>query len=211
MAIDRRLSEVAVAYNINIACLDEARQIFEKEVKQLNEVVMDHLYAATKRLNQDEKMGRKLRWQQPEDDSRNREGPWLNFAARAVIGLDVKVPGAKVFKKNAAYLYFETVYDRDAEKKFVFQCRFENQNIVSDELDEKVLELVRDKSDQFPAQVHFKANTTVLFRFRLEENLFDELNEHIDSAMAVCQDEVNILFPDSAYNQSDAVEEKLAG
>jgi len=199
MSNDRKFSDVGSAYNSNVIGLDEARQIFEKEVRQLNDLVMDHLYAVAKRLNQDEKVAKKLRWQDPQDDSRNREGPWLNFASRSTIGMDLKTPGAKQFKKNVALLYFETVFDWENEKKFVFQCRFENQNIVNNDFDEKVLELIQAQKEKFPGQVHYKANTTIIFRLKLEDSLFDQINQNIDLALGVCQEVITTTFPDSQY------------
>ncbi|MDZ4660755.1 MAG: hypothetical protein SGJ18_03970 [Pseudomonadota bacterium] len=210
MSKDHRFSEVGVAYNTNIACLDEARQIFEKELNNLNAIILDHLFAATKRLNQDEKSNKKMRWQEPEDDSRDREGSWLNHAARVTLGIDVKIPGAKVFRKNSAYLYFETVYDKYVAKQFVFQCRFENQGLISDDFDEKVYELVKAKGSEFQSFEHIKTSTTILFRLKLTDALFDHLNHNIDIAMQACLDAANALFPDSAYSKNETSTEPIS-
>lgn len=113
--------------------------------------------------------------------------------------MDVKVPGAKVFRKNVALLYFETVFDWENEKKFVFQCRFENQNLVNKDFDEKVLELIQAQKDKFPGQVHYKASTTIIFRLKLEEGLFDQINQHIDLALGICQEVIATTYPDSQY------------
>jgi hypothetical protein len=83
-------------------------------------------------------------------------------------------------------LYFETIYDRDSEKQFVFQCRFENQGVVSDQIDEKIFEVAKAKKSEFQSLAHIKTSTTILFRLKLEEELFDRLNQNIDNAMAAC-------------------------
>ncbi|MBU6154145.1 MAG: hypothetical protein KGP28_07570 [Bdellovibrionales bacterium] len=204
MAESRRFSEVGIAYNDNVFSLDEARGIFEKEISQLNKITMDHLFTASKRLNQEDRYSKKFRWQDPEDDSRDRDGPWLNFTSRASIGIDIKTPGSKVFRKNVAYLYFETVFDWDDKKKFIFQCRLENQNLVSGDLDERVFEEVQKASDKFPGHIHYKANTTILFRLPINEALFDSLNQQVDNSLDICLKVFEKIFSDEMYRNEKA-------
>ena len=202
MAHERRFSEVAVAYNQSLANLNTARDIFEKELDQLIAGVLDHLETVIVRHNKDEQIKDKMRWADPEDQSRKKDGPWINYTAAASVALDIRPPTAKNFKKGAAYLTFECVFDANGGNKFVFRCRLDNQNSVFTELDEKVFELIKTKADGFPKAEHIKSDVTILFSRDLEDSLFADINQHIDSSLAVCQEAVDVLIKLAAPAQT---------
>lgn len=197
MSSKGRFSDVSLSYNANAANLDQARWIFQKEVSELNGWVQSHLSEMIKRPREGIK---KVRWSDCEDWSTAKDGPWLNFIGATVVGLDMSPPELSIFKRGVAYLYFETRFDSDVNR-FMFRARFENQDVVSKILDETVMEVVRSKGDEmFPNSEQIKSNTAILFKREIGNELFENVNQFIDSAVLVCEEAVDRLFPDSQYH-----------
>ena len=187
---------VSLAFSEHVADLDRARHVFEEEVERFNGYVAQRL---------EERRGlpgegvRKLRWGRVEDWSVVRDVAWLNWYAGTRIEVDIRPPGYKVFRRAAAYLYFEVRYSRDAEC-FRFRCRLENQNRVSADIDEETMAVVHRRGEsEFPASEQIKTNTAVLFRKDLHESLFDELSQWIDRSLAVVAEAIDSVFPDARY------------
>ena len=135
---------------------------------------------------------------------------WLNFFAGSYVRLDVRLPGKRNFRKAAAYVYFQFLFDRELEK-FVYQCRFENQNLVHDGLDETVSELAAQKGEStFPGAYHVKSDTAVVFRRLITDTLFDELGGSVDDAIELVEEAVDVLFPNSHYAVPAEEDDELA-
>jgi hypothetical protein len=196
MTSELRFSEVSRAYNGHIANLNRSREVFESEVRAVNDLVLEHL-ADTK--GRPPEGIQKLRWRAIEDRSKSRDVTWINFKTGASIRLDIRRPELARYKRGAAFLHFETVYDED-KAEFVFRCRLENQNTVHDEIDERVMGLIEKRGlDGFPGCKHIKRNTAIIFRQPLVDELLDELNHHIDTAVGLVETAVDEIFPDSEY------------
>lgn len=192
---ERTFSEVSTTYNANLNQLNDARQIFEKEVRSLNEFVHAHL----SERRQAEQRIEKLRWEAAEDWSTGREGPWLNWYCGTRIRLDVKLPGKTRFRKGAAFVYFQTIFDHDLDR-FMFRCRLENQNTIAEDIDEQAFGIVQKRGEnEFPGAHHVKANTAILFRYPLQDSLFDELNRNVDRALGAVEQAIEIILPDDRY------------
>lgn len=203
MSSKGRFSEVSLAYNANAANLDQARLIFQREVSELNEWVQGHLNEVVQRIR--EGASKLVRWRNPVDCSTAKDGPWLNFIGSTKISLDVSPPTLSVFKKDVAYLYFETRFDSDINR-FSFRARFENQNIVSPILDETVMEVVRSNgAEMFPNSELIKSNTAILFKREIGNELFENLNQYIDAAILACEEAVYRVFPDFDYQDKPIV------
>ena len=201
MTSTKRFSDVSAAYNAHVANLDQARCIFEEEVTKLNEYVYRHLAERYPRAT------RKLRWGAPKHWSTAREVTWLHWMAGCRVRLDVKPPGYKVFRKGAAFLYFQSLY-AESVGAFVFEARLENQNTANTEIDEEAYAVIEaEGGDRFPRAEHLKRNTTVLFRCDLGDGLFDDLNDYVDRAMEVIEAAIDRLYPDSAYPTEAAGDE----
>ena len=196
MSSKGKFSDVSLSYNANAANLDQARWMFQKEVSELNEWVQNHLSEvidSRKRMD-------KVRWSNSEDRTTEKDGPWLNFRSRTRISMNVRPPRLRKFRRSVAYLYFETRFDSDLNR-FMFRARFENQNVVSPVLDETVMEVVRSKGDEmFPNSEQIKSNTAILFKREIANELFENMNQFIDSAVVVCEEAVDKIFPDSQYH-----------
>lgn len=183
----KKLSEVSVAYISNAYHLDLARREFERQATNMLEHVEQELNNIARRMGPESDV---IRWRNPMVEFPQREIAWLNFRANANITLDLRPRGFKNFKKDAAYLYFEVLFDDDS-RSFVFQARFENQS-VSDafrDLDEQIIEIARNPEEKlnFPNSDHIKASTAILFRHSIDEELWDNLHSRVTNAIRVCE------------------------
>lgn len=204
MPSEIRFSEVSVIYNTHIANLNHAREMFEEEVRGLNELILEHLGDTAGRPRDGVV---KLRWSAPEDRSKSRDVAWLNFRSGSRLRLDVRPPGFSRFKRGAAFLHFEIVFDPESSQ-FLFRSRLENQNTVSDEIDERVVGVVETRGkDIFPRHCHLKRNTAIVFCRDLNDSIFENLNQYIDDAINVVEAAVEGLFPDSAYADDNTGED----
>ncbi len=192
-------SEIFGAYNATLVNLNEARTVFQNELYELNELIMDHLQDACRRAP-DKGQIKKFRWARPEESSSPKELSWTSFVAGAFLRLDILQPGHKRFRKAAAYVYFETKYDKEFNR-FMFQCRFENQNNVNKNIDEKIVELLEGKKQELKNSYQIKSNTSVIFREELENILFENINDLIDNSLQVIETAVDILLPDVEYGK----------
>ena len=61
-----------------------------------------------------------------------------------------------------------------------------------------VIEAVGDAA--YPRHQQIKTSTTVIFRRQLDDELYDNLNQSIDSAVAAVAQAIDNLFPDSMYD-----------
>lgn len=207
MTPERKFSELTYAYNANAWNLNEARKIFQNEINEFNNDIEGRLQEVCQRPNDEGKI-KKVRWSDPTDWSTSKDGPWLNYIASTQVEMDIKPPSFKIFKRAAAYLYFEIRFDRDFSR-FMFRCRLENQNSVHNNIDEKVMELIsQKKTEEFPNAVHQKSNTGILFRHELKDDLFDILYQQIDNAIKVCEEAIDAIFPDSQYDNSEDIFEE---
>lgn len=207
MTHDRVFSELTHSYNANAWNLNEARKIFQNEINEVINEVVSHLPEVCQRPDDDGKV-QKVRWSTPYDGSTSKDGPWLNYIASTQVVMDIRPPAFIRFKCAAAYLYFEIKFDRDFSR-FMFRSRLENQNIVNDSIDEKVMGLIAQKeAEMFLNAVHRKSNTVILFRHELKDELFDNLNQLIDDSIKICEEAIDLLFPDSQYGNSDSVREE---
>jgi len=203
---EQGFTEVSMTYNNHVVNLDRARQGFEEDTRRFNGLVLSHLADVCSR--EPDGIG-KMRWRLPEDWSSAREVAWLNFVASARIRLDLRPPQYKNFKKHAAYLYFEIRFDPDMGR-FVLRCRLENQNNVNAEIDETVDQLIRDeRAAAFPGHDHIKSSTTILFKRDLGEELLDNINQYVDSALDVVAEAIDRIFPDADYSAEVQVDESL--
>lgn len=202
MASDRAFSELTHAYNANAWNLNDARKIFQNEINEFNSDIESHLQEVCGRPIDDDRI-KKVRWSNPTDWSTSKDGPWLNYNASTQVEIDIKPPGYKIFKRAAAYLYFEIRFDRDFNR-FMFRCRFENQNSVNESIDESVMEIISSQSPvEFSNSFHQKSNTAILFRHELKDDLFDRLYQVIDKAIIICEEAVDAIFPDELYVNFD--------
>lgn len=200
---DRGFSEISLVFNDHIGNLDRARHVFEDESRTLNDYILDHLAEVVNRPN--EEPIQKIRWSDPRDWSTSRDVSWTNFFAGTQLSMDVRQPGYKIFRRAAGYVYFEVVFDTQLDY-FVFQCRFENQNLAHSEIDEEICRIIDDKPDAYPLSEHVKANTAILFKRKLSSELFDTINQMVEDSLSIIAQAVNSVFPDEAY----AVQEEPA-
>lgn len=201
---EREFSEITLVYNDHIGNLNRARQIFEEETRELNEIVLQHLNEVVSRPT--DRAAPKLRWSEPRDWSMSRDVTWINFMTGAQLSIDIRQPGYKIFRKAAGYVYFETVFHEPADS-FVFQCRFENQNIVHADIDEQIIHRVTTVGEQdFPDFEHVKTNTAILFRRPLSSSLFDTINQIVDGSLRVIETSIDNIFPDDDYIEAGTIE-----
>lgn len=192
---DRPFSALAVTFSQHVANLNRARDQFEREARDFNEYVAQHVEEASARPS--DRDVQKLRWRECQDWSKTREVAWLNLYVATRVRLDIRQPGYTNFRKAAAYLYFEVLFDWD-RSTFVFRARLENQNTVRGDLDETVFELARD-DDAYPGSEHVKSNTAILFRHEVRADLLDGLSQSVDAAMQLVEAGVDQLYPDAEY------------
>jgi hypothetical protein len=205
MSSDKRLSEVSLAYNKHVVNLDRARKVFEEEMQNLVDFAHKHL---DDRRTWPQEGVRKVRWGKPQPTSSARSVPWLNWVAGTKVRMDIRPPNFKVFRKAAAFVYFEIVFVRDIGN-FVFECRLENQNIIDTDLDEETFAVIqKHDSSEFPRAEHIKRDTTVIYRCDIEESLFDDINNCVNRGLDVICEAVNQIFPDSEYTDTSAIEEE---
>lgn len=193
--MSKRLSDVSAAYVKNAYHLDLARREFERQALSIIEQVESDLGSVARRNTAN---GELSRWRSPQIESPQREIAWLNFKANASITMDVKPRGFRNFKKEAAFLYFEILFD-DELNEFVFQSRFENQSVhpVLLDIDEKIIELARsaDKVSMFPGSSHVKASTAIIFKLQITEEMLENLSPHIQHAIQLCESSISHLMP----------------
>jgi hypothetical protein len=138
------------------------------------------------------------RWREPRSEAPLREIAWLNFKTNASISIDVKPRGFRNFKKEVAYLFFEILFDTE-RREFVFQSRFENQSVHEglDDLDEKIIEIARspDARSKYPDSNHIKASTAIIYKYKLDDELFENLSPRIKDAVELCEAALRSLAP----------------
>jgi len=194
LAVNRKFSEVSLAYVKNAHNLDLARKEFEKQALDLIEQVESDLANVSRRQGQDSDI---YRWRDAKSEVPLREIAGLNFRANSSISLDVKPNGLRNFKKDAAFLYFEILFDSE-RREFIFQSRFENQSIHEglDDFDEKIIEIARsqDFREKFPGSNHIKASTAILYKYSINDELFENLNPRIKDAIEISQLALSKIF-----------------
>ncbi len=205
MSSDKRLSEVSLVYNKHVANLDRARQIFEEEMQNLVDFVHKHF---EDRRTWPQEGVRKVRWGKPQPWSSARSVPWLNWIAATRVRMDVKPPNYKVFRKAAAFVYFQIGFVADIGC-FAFECRLENQNAIDTDLDEETFSVIQKQdSARYPRAEHIKRDTTVIYRCDIEESLFDDINDWVDRGLNVICEAVDQMFPDTQYANTSTAEEE---
>ena len=191
----RKFSDVSLSYVRNAYNLDLARREFEKQALAMIEQVVSDLSNIARKQLQDADC---CRWREPISEAPQREIAWLNFKTNAFITIDVKPKGFRNFKKEAAYLFFEILFDSE-RREFVFQCRFENQSVHEglDDLDEKIIELARapDAKAKYPDSNHIKASTAIIYKYRIDDELFENLSPRIKDAVELCEAALIRLSP----------------
>jgi hypothetical protein len=206
MSAERDFSAVSKSYNENVFILNEARNVFETEIRRLNSLIMDDVITISSRINNDELINYKINWEAPEDRSTQKDTPWMNFTTRTEVPLSIKTPNNKKFRRNVAYLMFEVVFDWDKTNQFIFQVRFENENIVADGLDEKLCEIGKEK-ELFKDCRHFKANTAVILSCPLDNKLLENLSLYVASSLDLCVEMVQKVFPEELYRSAQQEDE----
>lgn len=196
-------SELTLAFDRHLGDLDRARKVFVEEVGVFNEYVAQRLMESCGIHGDGVK---KLRWGSVENWSVQREVTWLNWYVGTRIPVDIRPPGHQRFKCAAAFLYFEVRYSR-TRQRFRFRCRLENENRVSTDLDEVVMDIVRRRRAEFPDSDQVKTNTAILFGRDIGESLLDELGHWVGLSLDAVAEAVDELFPDSAYSVDEVVEE----
>lgn len=208
MSSERKFTDVSKAYNANVAVLNEARGVFQKELEELTDFVREHLSEASRREVEEGRI-QKVWWGRPDDWSTTKDGAWLNHISGTIIPVHILQPGYKRKNRGAAHLYFECRFDKEFGC-FIFRCRFENSNSVNKNIDEKLYELIdKEKPTECKNAVQIKANTVLLFRHELNDELFDNLHDYIDKALVLCEGAVDGIFPDNQYAKQ-VVEEVAA-
>lgn len=207
MSNERDFSQVSKSFNQNVFLLNEARNVFETEIRRLNSLIIDDVVTISTRINKDEAINFKINWENPEDRSTQKDVPWMNFTTRTEVPLSLKHPSYKKFRRNVAYLMFEVVFDWDKSNQFIFQVRFENENIIADGLDEKLCEIGKEK-ELFKDCKHYKANTAVIFSCPLDSKLLENLSSYISQSMELCVEMVQKTFPDEMYKAQESVIEE---
>ena len=199
-----KFNEVSITYNNCVANLDSARQIFQDDLKKLNCFVAEHLEEV---CSDQEKPSFRHRWGGPEDWSTSKAGTWRNFISSQRIWLDIRQTDYTNFAWKAAYLYFESRFDKEL-CRFMFQCRLENQNVVNEFIDEELIKIIGlENKEKFPYSVHVKSNRAILFKKELDDQIFSYLNQDIDNAIATCNETVASLYPSNLYEEDNAQEE----
>jgi len=193
-------SEISLVYNLHAFSLNEARQAFQEETMRLNQIVQEQLKEIAGRFTAQASTGiAKVRWGTPEDHSSARDVSWLNFLAGIELAVDIRPPGYQIYRKGAAFMYFETRFD-DEMKKFVFQVRFENSNSVDAMLDEHLHKVLSENPDKdLPGSYPVKTNTVILCRRELDESLSDAICVVIEKCLRKTIEMVDRVFPDQAY------------
>ena len=198
----KKLSDVTLAYLKNVYQLDLARREFERQAVNIVEQVESALINIARKTSDGTTSGR---WRDPCVEFPQREIAWLNFRANANITLDIKPKSFRNYKKDAAYLYFEIVFNEDLNS-FGFQARFENQNAHSAflDIDEKIIELARsgDNNQIFLNSNHVKTSTAILFSHPISDDLIVNLTSLITESIKVVESALTLL--PTATNEEEA-------
>lgn len=199
-----KFTEVALAYSANLQNLDEARQIFEKECRGLNSMVLDLVNEKCVSRNKDRTatLRKKFYWQDISDsESSRRSSHWLSFLQGTSVSISLKAPGRKNFEKDKAYLYFEISFDADF-KRYMFTVHFRNDYARNDQLDERLFSLASSKPDKFPNPKHIKQSCAILGVWELDHKLVEGLNDIVINSLDLVQEMIELELPDSLYNVS---------
>ena len=202
MKDNMKFTEVALAYSANLQNLDEARQIFEKECRGLNSMVLDLVNEKCVSRNKDRTatLRKKFYWQDVSDsESSRRSSHWLSFLQGTSVSISLKAPGRKNFEKDKAYLYFEISFDADF-KRYMFTVHFRNDYARNDQLDERLFSLASSKPDKFPNPKHIKQSCAILGVWELDHKLVEGLNDIVINSLDLVQEMIELELPDSLYN-----------
>ncbi len=204
MSSSKKFTDLFIAYNANISNLYYARQEFENELKYFIQMITDKLDEANskKRTCCDEN---KLRWGKPEEWTIGKDSSWIRSYFGVRLPIDIRPPTNHTkFRNNAGYLYLVIRFDEDFGK-FMLRCRFENNNYASEDIDEKIIELIKNNSDSEYPFLNYKLvknDEAVLFKLDLEDSLFETIDMYIEKSLTVCEQAIDELFPDCDYMKS---------
>ena len=208
MKDDLSFSDVSFAYMANLQNLDEARQIFEKECRNLNNKIIELVSEKCNSRNKDlsSQLRKKFWWGDATDEtlSSRRPGHWINFVQGTSIPMSIKAPGQKNFKNNVAYLHFEVSFDQEA-KRHLFKVRFQNDFDKNDQLDEKLHALALAQPEKFRQSKHIKQSCAIIGVWELDQGLVENLNTIILNSLDLVQEMIAQEFPDSLYGQNEEV------
>ncbi len=202
MKDDMKFTDVALAYSANLQNLDEARQIFEKECRNLNSIVLDLANEKCVSRNKDRtnSLRKKFFWQDISDsESSRRSSHWLSFLQGTSVSISLKAPGRKNFEKDKAFLYFEISFDADF-KRYMFTVHFRNDYARNDQLDERLFALANSKPDLFQNPKHIKQSCAILGVWELDQTLVENLNTIVINSLDLVQEMIELELPDSLYN-----------
>jgi hypothetical protein len=208
MKDDIKFTDVSLAYSANLQNLDEARQIFEKECRNLNSIVLDLATEKCGSRNKDRSatLRKKFYWQDISDsESSRRSSHWLNFSQGTSISISLKAPGRKNFEKDKAYLYFDISFDSEL-KRYMFNVHFRNDYARNDQLDERLFSLAQSKPEKFPNPKHIKQSCAILGVWELNHELIENLNDIVISSLDLVQEMIELELPDALYNVATEVE-----
>lgn len=193
-------SEVSIAYSLNLKNLDEARQIFEKECKNLNAKILELLEEKCRERNSERTnpLFKKFSWGDVENASTMRQGHWLNFSQGTAASICIKPPGKARFDRNIASLNFEMMFDSEFNR-YMFKIRFQNDYARNEQMDERLQALAAQYPDKFPKSSHVKSSSAILGTWDLDTDLVNHLEKIIDNCMNLVQEMVNFEFPDAEY------------
>lgn len=203
MTNNREFSELFEAYNQNIASISEARKVFEEELQNLNDLVKEYLIDFETKGSRTDSNIKKCRWHKPKEFSSGKDGSWIKTFAGVRITVDVRKPNKPSFNNDAGYLYFVARFEEDLGK-FMFRCRFQNNNNADSQIDEKIINLVEhSNNDAFTGYKGVKSNDVYIFRQELNNELFENLDTHIEQALTICEKAVGEIYPDSLWPLED--------
>lgn len=201
MKDDLTFSEVALAYSANLSNLDEARQIFENECRNINNMMVELVNdkCLTRNKDRSSQLSKKFAWGEVNDSqSSRRPSHWLSFAQVTTLPICIKTPERKKFENNVAFLHFDLSYDSDM-KRHMFKVRFQNDFQKHDQMDEKIVAMAVTQSGKFRNPKHIKQSCGILGVWEIDKELAENLNNIILNSMDLVQEMVNQEFPDSLY------------
>ncbi len=202
---NKKFSDLTLSFNDHVGNLNEARLIFQRELGNFDKAVTDTLMELYRSPTKSTDLN-KVRLSKPFDLSTSKDGPWLNFTSRTILPIDLLPPNYQRYKNHSLLLYFESVFD-DELGYFVFQARLENKNTANDNIDEKVIEIIKKEiNDIFKNYYALKRNTAIIYRHKMNNQLWDQIGELIELPVQIIIKAVDEIFPDDEYLKQDLEE-----